>query len=182
MTLCTDNALVSNYVSGDERAFAEIVHRYHHSLWWTARRYAPTDIDAQDILQEAYFKAALNLRHYRAEASLKTWLHQLVRNAGYDYRKHRYRNVEIALIDDASADLPHPSHDPLSALDLTLSLASALSRLNEQQRAVLIMVDILGYTIYHTARELKISDGTLKSRRSRAKYYLRRDHPELVGM
>lgn len=182
MNLCTDTALVSNYIDGDERAFAEIVGRYHNSLWWTARRLVATDFDAQDVLQEAYLRAAMNLKNYRAESSLKTWLHQLVRNASYDYRQVRYRTTEIALVDDADADIPHATYDPLSALDLTLTLASALSRLNEQQRAILIMVDILGHTIYQTAENLGISSGTLKSRRSRAKHYIRRSHPELVGM
>lgn len=182
MTLCTDTALIRNYIGGDERAFAQIVQRYHHSLWWTARRMALSDFDAQDILQEAYFRAALNLHHYRSECSLKTWLNQLVRNASYDFRKSRYRLQEIALFDDPNAELPHPSYDPIDAMDLTLTLASVLARLSDQQRAILNMVDILGFTIYHTAREMGISSGTLKSRRSRAKRHIRRHHPELVGM
>lgn len=177
----TDTALITKYVRGDDRAFAEIVQRYHHSLWWTARRHVTCDLDAQDILQEAYLRAALGLHHYRSEASLKTWLHQLVRNASYDYKRPRYRE-EIALIDDTGADIPHPTYDPLAALELTLTLASILDRLSEQQRAILIMVDILGHTIYQTADNLGMTSGTLKSRRSRAKRFIRRHHPELVGM
>lgn len=178
----TDELLVSRYIRGDDHAFAQIVKRYHHSLWWTARKYVTSDYDAQDILQEAYLRAALNLQHYRADSSLKTWLHRLVLNASYDYRRARYRNDEISILDDATAEIPEITYDPLGALDLTLTLASVLARLSEQQRHILIMMDILGFTLDRAAHDLGISSGTLKSRRSRAKRTIRTRHPELVGM
>ncbi|MEJ5997971.1 sigma-70 family RNA polymerase sigma factor [Corynebacterium sp. H130] len=182
MQLCSDYALVNKFIRGDEKAFAEIISRYHHSLWWTARKTVFTDFDAQDILQEAYLSAALNIHHFRADASLKTWLHRLVLNASHDFRRSRYRIDETVIFDDEDADIPHLTYDPLSAMDLTLTLVSVLGKLNERQRLILIMVDVLGYTIYHTAADLGISAGTVKSRRSRAKHIIRSRHPELVGM
>ncbi|MEJ5928491.1 sigma-70 family RNA polymerase sigma factor [Corynebacterium sp. H128] len=182
MTVCTDQTLVSNYIGGDEQAFAEIVHRYHHSLWWAARRQVNTDHDAQDILQEALFRASRTMHMFRADCSLKTWLHRLVSNASYDFRRCRYRSAELLLIDDEAADIPQRTYDPLSALDLTLTLSNVLLRLNENQRRVLLMVDLLGFTVRRAATDLGVSIGTLKSRRSRAMQHLRAHQAELVGM
>lgn len=182
MKLSTDHTLVTKYICGDERAFAEIIARYHHSLWWTARRHVSTDYDAQDILQDAYFNAALNMHHYRAEASLKTWLRRLVLNASHDHRRRRYRTEETAIFDDQDVTIPHQTYDPISALDLTLTMATILSCLNEHQRQALIFVDLLGHTIHTAAKEMEVSAGTIKSRRSRAQRIIRTRHPELVGM
>ncbi|QMV84271.1 sigma-70 family RNA polymerase sigma factor [Corynebacterium hindlerae] len=175
-----DQTLVTDFIAGDDAAFAQIIHRYHHSLWWTARKYVRSDFDAQDVLQEAYLRAALGLRHYRADCSLKTWLHRLVLNASHDYRTARYRSNELSLLDDHTYDFPHPTYNPLDSLDLTLTLINVLHKLNDDQKTILFMVDVLGYTIYRTADDLGISSGTLKSRRSRAKSYIRAKHPELV--
>lgn len=180
MTLCTDDVLVAQYLGGDGEAFATIVRRYHHSLWWTARRHVACDYDAQDVLQEAYLRAALNLQHFRADCSLKTWLHQLVRNASHDYRTTRYRRSEVSLLDDDGIDFPHPTYDPLESLDLTLTLTTVLQRLTSDQARVLIMVDFLGNKMCSSAAHLGISLGTLKSRRWRAQSYIRSNHPELV--
>lgn len=182
MNLSTDQHLVSMYIRGDDAAFGEIVQRYYGSLWWVARKNVTCDFDAQDILQEALLRASQGLHRFRADCSLKTWLHRLVVNASYDYRTTRYRLSELSLLDDATAEIPHRTYDPLAALDLTLTLSMILAKLSDQQRTVLVLVDLLGFTIARTAEDLGISTGTAKSRRARAQQYIRARYPELVGM
>lgn len=171
----TDQELVSSYLAGDSRAFSEIFRRHRKRLFWVARRYAGNDEDAHDILQEVFLKASRNLHKFRSEAALSTWLHRLVMNTGYDFVNHRSRR-EIATLDDEI--VPHEinlrlSYDPIPRTDLNLLLIQALGTLRPDQCVALLLVDLGGYNVSHVADLQGVRPGTIKSRRCRAKEFLR---------
>lgn len=171
----SDRHLVADYISGDLRAFTTIVERHRARLLWVARRYGHNEDDAQDILQEALFKASCSLHTWRHESSLSTWLHRLVMNSGWDFRHHR-RHLETATLDDDT--LPHDinpllASDPISRTEETLQLRQSLARLHPDQRRALWLIDIEGWTIGHVATQEGVRPGTIKSRRNRAREALR---------
>ena len=171
----TDGRLVANYIGGDLRAFTEIVERHRARLLWVARKYGHNEDDAQDILQEALFKASCNLHTWRHESSLSTWLHRLVMNSGWDFRNHR-RQIEVATLDDDALphDInPHLAIDPIGERDKLLQLEESLARLRPDQRTALWLIDVEGYSVSHVAEREGVQPGTIKSRRSRAREMLR---------
>lgn len=170
-----DRRLVADYIGGDIKAFSSIVEKHRARLLWVARKYGHNEDDAQDILQEALFRASCNLHTWRHESSLSTWLHRLVMNSGWDFRNHR-RQVEVTTLDDDA--LPHDinpklASDPIGRREDLLHLHESLAKLHPDQRTALWLIDIEGYTIGHVARQAGVQPGTIKSRRNRAREALR---------
>ncbi|HZK31670.1 MAG TPA: sigma-70 family RNA polymerase sigma factor [Corynebacterium sp.] len=168
----SDLDLVADFLDGDATAFSAIVERHRSRLLWVARRYTSgNEDDAEDILQDALFKASRNLGSYRAEAALSTWLHRLVMNAGYDFKNHRFRR-EVSTLDedDAAHDYQDRlAHDPHREHETVLVLRAALDTLNPEQRTALLAVDGAGYTLKSVAAAEGVQPGTIKSRRARGR-------------
>ncbi|AKK04352.1 RNA polymerase sigma factor [Corynebacterium epidermidicanis] len=160
----SDAQLVHHYISGDEAAFAQIVHRYRRAMWWVAHRYSECEHDIHDILQESFFRASLTLHQFRSDCSLRTWLYRLVSNAGYDLRK---RSRLVQLTEDG--ELPELGYNPLQEWDVRLTVTLAVAMLKPEHRMVLLLVDLLGHTVPQVSRMTGITEGTIKSRRSRAR-------------
>ncbi|WIM69085.1 sigma-70 family RNA polymerase sigma factor [Corynebacterium breve] len=172
----TDKQLVRAYNAGSSRAFDEIVERHRLRLTYVARRYADNEHDAQDILQDALFKASRNLHGFRNEASLSTWLHRLVMNSGHDYIKHKRRMSYLSL-DDADKVNPDSNpllaHDPTASVERQIMLRQVLGRLPETQRRAILLLDVAGLTVEKAAQEMGVRPGTVKSRRNRARTALK---------
>ncbi|WP_018298171.1 RNA polymerase sigma factor [Corynebacterium lubricantis] len=170
-THSTDQELINAFNLGEARAFSIIVERHRPRLLPVARRYAKNEHDAQDILQEALFKAACNLQGFRNEATLSTWLNRLVMNSGYDHIKHRRRIAHLSL-DDAKLNTdsnPALGHDPISQLDRVIMLRQIMGRLPAAQRRAILLIDVAGLTVERAAREMGVRPGTIKSRRARGR-------------
>lgn len=170
-----DDALVQDFLDGDASAFRIIVERHRSRLLHVARRYAGNEDDAQDIMQEAWFKASTSMNTFRSEAKLGTWLHRVVSNKGYDFVTHRSRR-ETAILDED--DSPHRHNpqlrvDPYTDADNAMLAAQILALLPEHQRTAVVLVDMLGHDLDSAAAQLGVRTGTLKSRRARARQTLR---------
>lgn len=171
----TDSALIDAYLGGDGKAFSAIVHRHRSRLTHVARKYANNEMDVQDIVQEAFFKASVSLAKYRGEAQLSTWLHRLVKNAGYDFLNHRSQR-ESPTLDSGAYDPdrnPALAYDTEEEVDAQILVSDALATLRPEHREVLYLTDILGYSLSDVAEIQGVRPGTIKSRRSRAKETLR---------
>ena len=77
-----ETELVSRLRAGDERAFAELVDRFHPMMLAVARTHVKTQAAAEEVVQEAWLGVLKGLERFEGRASLKTWiLRILVNNA-----------------------------------------------------------------------------------------------------
>jgi RNA polymerase sigma-70 factor (ECF subfamily) len=122
---------------------------------------------AEDCVQDAFvsaWKARFSLRDPRAE---RGWLLTIVANTA---RSHLRRRIPIPT-DTLPAD---PSlRDPFADLALSADLRQALDQLPQDQREVIVLRVYLDFSVEETARALKVAEGTVKSRLSRALEALR---------
>lgn len=171
-----DKALVKEYIEGDHRAFAVIVQRHRQRMLAVAKRYARNEHDAQDIVQDALFKASRNMHTFRSEAALTTWLHRLVLNAGFDHAKRAENKRQHASLDDSEKlnqdSNIYLSHDPLGNLDRLLTFRQAMQKLPASQQHALMLIDVAGHSINSAASQLGVRPGTVKSRRNRGRQAL----------
>jgi RNA polymerase sigma-70 factor (ECF subfamily) len=170
----TDGELLQAHVDGDRGAFAVLVTRHRDRLWAIALRVMRNPEDAADALQDAYISAFRRAGSFRGDAKVTTWLHRVVVNACLDrLRRIRSRTAEPLPEDpDRAAELGIvEAVDPLEAEEQRSEVARALTQLNADQRAALVLVDMEGYSVEETARILGCAPGTVKSRcaRGRAK-------------
>lgn len=170
----TDEELAQAFVDGEVGAFSMIVKRHRQRMLYAARKYARNNEDADDIVQEALFKASRSMDGYRAEAQLGTWLGRLVQTSGFDYNRPRYRS-ELATLD--GGEVPKEadyrlSYRPIEALEHNIMLRQALMALSPKHRTALVLVDLMGHRVDEVAAAENVKVGTIKSRRNRARVQL----------
>ncbi|KAB8196419.1 RNA polymerase sigma factor SigM [Nonomuraea phyllanthi] len=167
----TDAELLAAHINGDPHAFSEIVKRHRDRMWAVALRTLGDPDEAADAVQDAFVSAYRKAATFRGEAAVTTWLHRIVVNACLDrMRRKSVRPVaDDELIEAAERETPLP--DQTVEREVSMEVSAALKLLPSDQRAALVLVDMMGYSVEDAAQVLQVPSGTVKSRcaRGRAK-------------
>ena len=167
----SDAELLSRHVDGDSEAFGELFRRHRDRLWAVALRTVCDSEEAADALQDAMLSAFRRAGDFRGDSAVTTWLHRIVVNACLDRLRRRAARPAVTGEEEALSALSAASSpdgiDPATRMDVE----AALKMLPPPQRAALVLVDMLGFSVNDAADILGISPGTVKSRcaRSRAR-------------
>lgn len=167
-----DRDLLAAHVAGDPDAFGLLVDRHSGRLWAVALRTMRNPEEAADALQEAYIAAFRRAHTFRGDAQVTTWLHRVVVNACLDrIRRNKVRAAEPLPEDpDRAAELGVVDESTdLEAKERRTDVLAALARINADQRAALVLVDMEGYSVEEAAAILGCAVGTIKSRCSRGR-------------
>jgi RNA polymerase sigma-70 factor (ECF subfamily) len=109
---------------------------------------------------------------FRGDSAVTTWLHRIVVNACLDRIRRRASRPAASGMDEQTLDVLAQGSavaDPGIDKDTALDVLAALRTLAPEQRAALVLVDMLGYPVADTAAILGISPGTVKSRCARGR-------------
>lgn len=118
-TLDDDLLIFQQVAAGDLGAFDRLMRRYNQRMYRTARGILHNDMDAEEAVQDAWWKAFQHLGEFRAEARPSTWLTRIVVNeALMRLRRNKTRDAVIQLADNASDTLDHAmsTRDPTTSL------------------------------------------------------------------
>jgi RNA polymerase sigma-70 factor (ECF subfamily) len=141
----------------------EVFRRYADRLWSVALRMLGDPGEAEDAVQEA-FLAALRSPGFRGDAAAGTWLHRILVNGCVDRIRAAGRRRG-----HARSATPAVASDPAGRLVTRLAVDEALARLPADQRAAVVLVDGLGYSVTETAAIVGVPPGTIKSRCARGR-------------
>jgi RNA polymerase sigma-70 factor (ECF subfamily) len=142
---------------GSAEAFAELFRRHwpraHRAAWLVV--HDPTA--AEDVAQEAFLSAVRSLDRFDRRRPFGPWLHRIVVNRAIDYARSRELRREVAGgdYDHGAEDVQHAPSDDVVA---------ALAALPPEQRAVIVLRHLLGFTPGEIARALGLPRGTVNSR------------------
>jgi RNA polymerase sigma-70 factor (ECF subfamily) len=184
--------LIEAAAAGDHRAFARLVEPMRRELHLFCYRMLGSFDDAEDVLQEAQLKAWRSVGSFDGRASFRTWMFKVAANAALDALRSRRRRVlpqDVAParsapqgLGERREDLPWlqpypdallPDADPHAALELResvrLAFVRALQVLPPQQRAALVLRDVLGWSAAEVARALATSVAAVNSALQRAR-------------
>jgi RNA polymerase sigma-70 factor (ECF subfamily) len=183
----SDAELLRRHVAGDTEAFGTLFARHKDRLWAVALRTVCDPEDAADALQEAMISAFRRAGDFRGDSAVTTWLHRIVVNAAVDRLRRKPTRI-ISWSGDPDAletQLMHPASgsaltgslsggvggpvDAADAVETRLDIDAALRILPPQQRAALVLVDMLGYPVAEVAEIQGVSTGTVKSRCARGR-------------
>lgn len=169
-----DSQLMQRAAVGDRGAFDEIVQRHAPSMFRFARALASTPSAAEDALQEAFLGAWRAASSFRSEASVRSWLLTILRNA--IYRQHR-RRVDEPDVTEPLSELGIAAGwgDPeISALrrESRDVLANALNQLAPSDREILLLRDIEDVPGPDVAAMLGLTLSAMKTRLHRARLRL----------
>lgn len=177
--MCVDDAeLVRRSQGGDLDAFNAIVSRYQSQVVNVAARVLGSRAGGEDAAQEAFISAYRGIGRFRG-GSLRAWLMRIAVNAGRDMLRVRRRRPE----DSLDESLTNPSFQPVAEgespeeyatrSELNTELQRAILTLPDDQRTVLVLIDVQGLTYDEAAEAVGTSIGTVKSRLSRARAKVR---------
>lgn len=171
----TDTELLERHLHGDTEAFGQLFLRHRDRLWAVALRTLCDPEEAADALQEAMISAFRRAGDFRGDSAVTTWLHRIVVNASLDRLRRRTAHAATSVGDEGALDIlatqgrVPATTDPSSVRDTALDVEAALRRIPPEQRAALVLVDMLGYPVADAAAVLEISAGTVKSRCARGR-------------
>lgn len=155
--------------AGDEAAFAQLADRHARRLYGLAYRLTGNSADAEDVVQETLLGAFRGLASFRQEASVKTWLTQiLVRQAAGHYRKERRHSQALHPGPDEPAFDP-PSPPGQVRTDVRMDLSVALGSLSPEHREVIVLRELEDMSYDQIASVLEVPRGTVESRLFRAR-------------
>ena len=119
------------------RGFEMIVTQYSEQLYWQIRRMVYSHEDANDLLQNTFIKAWLNIDYFRGEAKLSTWLYRIALNECLTFLNKQKAQATVSL-DDPEADVLQKleSDAYFSGDRIQMMLQKALLSLPEKQRMV----------------------------------------------
>ena len=177
-----DKEIIEQVLAGDNNAFGALVERYQTRVYNLALRMCGNTDDAFDLAQEAFFRAWRGLPGFQFDSAFSTWLFRLSANVCLDWlrAKKRRPTVSLTTVDDedeeVQLELPDPGKSPeelVLAAEDRAALTKALNGLPVEYRQILTLraIDDLSYA--EIAGILKIKEGTVKSRLSRARLALR---------
>ena len=175
---------------GELRPFNQLILSYQGIAYNVAYRILNEPDAAADVTQEAFIKAFKSIRQYRG-GSFKAWLLRIVTNSCYDLLRARQRRPTNSLEDlmedpERAPQMIHDGEGPEEhALRSELGdiIQSGIAALPEDQRVVLVLSDIEGFSYQEIAEVTGTELGTVKSRLSRGRAKLRdfmQTHSELL--
>ncbi len=182
----SDTSLIARCQRADIAAFNEIVARYKGKIYNYLYRMTGNADDAEDLTQEVFVRMYTNIRSFRAESSLSTWLFRIAGNLCVDaFRRHKKERGLVHSLDapiggdeeeGATRDVPDWSNEPdlmLSRKELGSHIQAALEKLPPKLRSAVVLHDIEGLAYEEIAQLEQIPLGTVKSRIFNARVSLR---------
>jgi RNA polymerase sigma-70 factor (ECF subfamily) len=121
-------------------AFAQVVSLYGEKLYWQIRKMVLNHDDANDLLQNTFLKAWLNIDYFRGDARLSTWLYKIAVNECITFL-NRQRNLNNVSVDDTDVFLLErlKGDEYFDGNAAQMKLQKAILLLPEKQRLVFNM-------------------------------------------
>lgn len=176
-----DEALVRASQAGDLEAFNLLVQRHERPVFNVALRLLRDVGLAEDAAQDTFIRAWQAIRTFQS-GSVRSWLYKIATNRSYDMLRAATRrpagSLEAEMVEiepiwtTGGAGEESPDAHALRR-ELSIYLERSLTALPEDQRMVVLLVDVQGLDYHEVAEAMGIALGTVKSRLSRARAKIR---------
>ncbi len=181
----SDHALLEATRTGDEAAFAEIVSRYRNQITNYVYRMTNDYDGAVDLAQETFIRVYRAVDRYQTSHAFSTYIYRIATNLAISELRKRKRRKLVSLTGffqgkDGAEPVEFDPPDARPLQDTTMvdderrkAVARAISTLPDKYRAPLVLRDVEGKSYEEISSILETSEGTIKSRISRARGLLR---------
>lgn len=178
------DAFIDRLMAADRHAFGELVEKTSARIYALGLRMLNNEQDAEDILQETYFKAFKALPNFEKRSSITTWLFRIAANEALMVLRKRKTPINLVEIDDQEGETDEPMEivdwcclpeKEMISAETRLMLSKAEDHLSPTLRIVFQLRDVEGFSGQETAEILGISEDAVKTRLVRARLRLREE-------
>jgi RNA polymerase sigma-70 factor (ECF subfamily) len=173
-----ERALVQRAQKGDERAFEQLVRQHQQRVFGLVARILHRQDDVEDIAQQVFLKVYLSLNRFDQRAAFSTWLYKIAVNECWDHlRKKKVRPLlyesdlseeQVSRL-DGIASLGRSTEGLDEQAETRDTLQRALEILPEQDRELLLLKEVEGFSVQELAEILGLNVNTVKVRLFRAR-------------
>jgi RNA polymerase sigma-70 factor, ECF subfamily len=173
-----DRVLVRAAQKGGEAEFEELVRRHQKRVFGLVNGILRRREDVEDVVQQVFMKVYVSLKRFDMRAAFSTWLYKITVNECWDYlRKKKVRPLayeadlseeQVAQLDGA-ASAERPPESPAARAETKEMLEWMLAKLPEQDRELLVLKEIEGFSVQELAEILDLNVNTVKVRLFRAR-------------
>jgi RNA polymerase sigma-70 factor, ECF subfamily len=180
----TDEALVDKFrQTKDMSLFKSLVRRYQNRIFNVSFRILGNAEEAEEVVQDTFLKMHQSLDKFRNQSTFSAWLFRISYNLCVDEMRHRRRGKGITVVPITTASQgagdegeieSNPYHqvrddrpDPAEKLDnweRTKLVLDSLDLLPENQKSVLILADMEGFSYQEISEIVGANVGTVRSR------------------
>lgn len=174
---------INQVLKGNQNAFGEIVDLYKNQVFQICLRLLGNRHEAEDLAQEAFVRAFVNIQSFNLKMKFSTWLYRIATNLCIDrLRKKKpdyHLDAEVAgtegldLYSQIAAGIMMPEEE-LESLELQESIQAVISKLPEKYRSVIVLKYIEELSLKEISEILDLPVGTVKTRIHRGREALRK--------
>lgn len=178
----SEEQLIKELKAGKELAFNRLIEEHKNRVYRIALSLVKNPTDAEDVAQDVFIKIYTSVSSFKGNSSLATWIYKITYNMSLDFLKSKNRRIKRfkTLDDPEDAEILSLSDDsflPEKAyenLELKKDLDAALEQLPEDQREMVTLKDVHGFSYEEIIEMTGLKEGTMKSRLNRARASLRK--------
>jgi RNA polymerase sigma-70 factor (ECF subfamily) len=159
-----DRDAIARVLAGDRAAFEILVRRHNQRMFRAARAVTRTDVDAEDVVQQAWLGVFKNLAQFRGDASFPTWATRIAVHEAIALT--RKRPIVAEVVDAASEVAPDAD---LARAQIGVLLETCLANIPQGNREVMVLRDVLELDTAETAACLGLSEEAVRVRLHRAR-------------
>lgn len=174
---------IQQVLKGDQDAYGEIVEIYKDKVYQLSYRMLGNRHEAEDIAQEAFIRAFINIHSFNIDLKFSTWLFRIATNLCIDrIRKKKpdyYLDAEVAGTDGltmysqiaSKTDMPEKE---IESLELEATIQREILKLPDKYRSVIVLKYIEELSLNEISEILNLPLGTVKTRIHRGREALRK--------
>lgn len=176
-----DEEVVNRVLAGEVELFEILMRRYNQRLYRVSRIILRDDAEAEDVMQDAYVRAYEHLHQFAGKAAFSTWLTRIAIHEALARKRRRGRQEELDALPANGESMsilksPGPSpEDGTAASQARELLESAIERLPETYRTIVVMREVEEMSVADTAASLGVTEAVVKTRLHRAHAMLRKE-------
>lgn len=177
-----EKEIIKGCVAG-KKEYQEILYqRYCNVLMGICRRYALNSYDAEDLLHDAFVRILTHINQYRFNGSFEGWLKRITTNVAIDYCKMKLKEQKLCEIDDNKMFDTDCMMVPEQAESVPMNiLLQFIDELPVGYKTIFNLSEIDGLKKVEIAKQLNLSDGTVRSQLFKAKDALRKKINEYLS-
>jgi len=185
-TALSDEEIVNRVVDGQTALYEVLMRRHNERVYRAARSIVRDEDEAEDVMQQAYVNAYVNLRQFDRRAKFSTWLTKIAINEalGRARKRGRYDAVDFTEEENQAVERQpsnNPEHEAFAG-ELRTLLEASIDELPDGLREVFMLREVDGLNTAETADCLGVSEDVVKTRLSRSRAALRNQLAERAGI